>query len=172
MTGETSWVGSRHWLFAMSTIHIRCLRLDDVPEVAALLEQLARSSITGEFSPQAEEKFLRSNDAAAIRGFIAQGFQYWVALSVQTIIGFVGIRDNSHLYHLFVAQPFQRQGIARLLWQNAREACRAAGNLGRFTVNSSNNAVEAYEALGFRRSEPMQNSDGILYNPMVLESAD
>ena len=154
----------------MSTIHIRRLGLDDVEEVAALLEQLAKASIISEFSPQAQDKFLHSNDAAAIRGFIAQGFQYWVALSGRSIIGFVGIRDNSHLYHLFVAEPFQRQGIARRLWQTAREACCAGGNPGRFTVNSSNNAIQVYEAFGFRRCQPMQNSDGVLYNPMVLES--
>ncbi|MGI8981615.1 MAG: GNAT family N-acetyltransferase [Pirellulaceae bacterium] len=155
----------------MSTIQIRRLRPDDVADVAALLEQLARTSITGEFSPLAQEKFLRSNDAAAIHGFIANGFQYWVAESNQAIIGFVGIRDNSHLYHLFVAKSFQRQGIAHQLWQVAQEACQAAGNPGRYTVNSSNNAVGFYESLGFRRSHPMQDSDGVLYNPMIMETA-
>ena len=153
----------------MPAIHIRRLEPGDVPDVAALLEQLARTSITGEFSPLAQEKFLRSNDAAAIHGFIAHGFQCWVAESNQAIIGFVGVRDNSHLYHLFVAEPFQRQGIARQLWRVAQEACQAAGNPGRFTVNSSNNAVAFYESLGFRRSHPMQDSDGVLYNPMIME---
>jgi ribosomal protein S18 acetylase RimI-like enzyme len=153
----------------MSTIHIRPLTLADVPEVATLLEQLAKTSITCEFSPQAAEKFLRSNDAAAIRGFVGSGYLYWVAEIEQVIVGFMGIRDNSHLYHLFVADSMQRQGLARRLWQVAKDACRAAGNPGRFTVNSSNNAVGFYEALGFHRSHPMQDSEGVLYNPMMID---
>jgi ribosomal protein S18 acetylase RimI-like enzyme len=156
----------------VSTIHIRPLRLDDIDKVAALLERLARGAITGEFTPQAEEKFLRNNDATAIQGFVAAGFRYWVAENDQGIVGFVGVRDSSHLYHLFVAEAFQRQGLARRLWQTARDACCAAGNPGRFTVNSSNNAIGVYEAFGFRRSQPMQDSDGVLYNPMVLEGDD
>lgn len=154
----------------MQTIQIRRIDLDDISDVAVLLEQLAKKSITCEFSPQAQEKFLLSNDATAIRSFIANGFDYWVAEINQTIVGFVGVRDKSHLYHLFVAESFQRQGISRRLWQVAKDACCAAGNPGRFTVNSSNNAVGVYEAFGFRRSQPMQDSDGVLYNPMVLES--
>ena len=83
------------------------------------------------------------------------------------IVGFVGVRDNKHLYHLFVANDFQRRGVARRLWTVAREECIAAGNPGTFTVNSSNNAVAAYERLGFVRSGPTKNDDGVLYNPMA-----
>lgn len=154
----------------MPPIQIRPLKLDDVPDVAKLLEQLARKSITCEFSPEAEEKFLSSNDAAAIRGFIANGFAYWVAERDQAIVGFVGVRDNSHVYHLFVGESVQGQGLATRLWQVAKEACCRAGNSGRFTVNSSNYAVGFYEALGFRRSQPMQDSGGVLYNPLEMSS--
>jgi ribosomal protein S18 acetylase RimI-like enzyme len=98
---------------------------------------------------------------------VARGFRYHVAESNGRVVGFVGVRDNRHLYHLFVAHDFQRQGIARRLWTIAREQCIAAGNPGTFSVNSSNGAVAVYERLGFVRSGPMKNDDGVLYNPMV-----
>ncbi|HWI98136.1 MAG TPA: GNAT family N-acetyltransferase [Burkholderiales bacterium] len=56
-------------------------------------------------------------------------------------------------------------------WSVARTDCLAAGNPGGFTVNSSNNAVAIYEKLGFVRTAPMQNKDGVLYNPMATNHA-
>ena len=152
-----------------SPILIRPLKLDDIDAVVALFQELARKSITFEFTPQGEERLLRSNNADSLRTYIADGFRYWVAECDQTLAGFVGMRGNSHLYHLFVAETFQRRGLARRLWQVARDACLNDGNPGKFTVNSSNNAVAVYEALGFRRTLPMQNVDGVLFNPMILE---
>lgn len=155
----------------MNEISIRAARSEDIPAIAKLLEQLARRHITFEFSPSVEEKFLKSNDEASINTFIANGFRYWVAERSHEIVGFAGVRDHSHLYHLFVAEHAQRQGIARRLWQTAMHYCRAAGNSGRFTVNSSNNAVAVYESFGFVRSGPQQNADGVLFNPMALEES-
>jgi ribosomal protein S18 acetylase RimI-like enzyme len=155
----------------MNRISIRRVRPGDVPVIAALLEQLARRYITAEFTRSAEENFLKSNDEASIRAFIASGFEYWVAERCDAIIGFVGVRDHSHLYHLFVAEAEQNRGVARALWQVAERACRLAGNPGRFTVNSSNNAVGVYESFGFVRAGQTQDSGGVLFNPMVFQDA-
>jgi ribosomal protein S18 acetylase RimI-like enzyme len=139
----------------------------DVPPVAALFEALALEHIAHEFDARARERFLATNNESGIRGFVQRGFRYHVAESDGRIVGFVGVRDNQHLYHLFVANDFQRQGVARHLWMIAREQCIASGNPGTFTVNSSNAAVAVYERLGFVRSGPMKNDDGVLYNPMT-----
>ena len=139
----------------------------DIGPVASLLAALALEHITHEFDARARERFLAKNDESNIRDFVARGFRYHVAESHGRIVGFVGMRDNRHLYHLFVANDFQRRGVARRLWTVAREECVAAGNPGKFTVNSSNNAVAVYEKLGFVRFGPMKNDDGVLYNPMA-----
>jgi ribosomal protein S18 acetylase RimI-like enzyme len=155
----------------MATIGIRVAQLEDVPAIATLLERLARRYITSEFAPSAEQKFLLGNDEASLRAFMGLGYRYWVANKNDEIVGFAGVRDHSHLYHLFVAETVQRQGVARALWQTVVNACLVAGNPGRFTVNSSNNAVAVYESFGFVRSGPQQSSDGVLFNPMVLQVA-
>jgi len=156
---------------AGSDCSIRPMSNADVPPVATLLASLAREHITHEFEPRARELFLAKNDETNIRGFIARGFRYHVAESRGRIVGFVGVRDNRHLYHLFVANDFQRRGVARRLWTVVREQCIAAGNPGSFTVNSSNNAIPVYERLGFVRSGPAKNDGGIVYNPMATSGS-
>jgi hypothetical protein len=47
----------------------------------------------------------------------------------------------------------------------------ALGNAGMFTVNASNYAVSRYEGLGFRRTEPTQEKNGVLFNPMRFVNA-
>lgn len=61
----------------------------------------------------------------------------------------IALRGNSHDYHLFVAQAFQRKGLGRSLWRRVYQAALEAGNNWRFTVNSSVSAVPVYERLGF-----------------------
>jgi len=69
---------------------------------------------------------------------------------------------------LFVGRAYQRVGLARRLWSRVKDDSLALGNPGGFTVNASNHAVPAYERLGFRRTEPTKETDGVLYNPMEL----
>jgi len=150
---------------------IRPMEASDLPIVARLLRELAEKYIVPEFVPAARISFLSKNDEGAIAQFVADGFCYHVAEIDGEIVGFVGVRDNRHLYHLFVAALYHRRGIARQLWDVASLECRARGHTGAFTVNSSNNAVAVYERLGFRRTAPVQNSGGVLFNPMA-SSAD
>jgi GNAT superfamily N-acetyltransferase len=88
------------------------------------------------------------------------------------LVGFVGVRENKHLYHLFVSKALQRRGIGRKLWEFAKGECQTAGYRGAFTVNSSNNALPAYERWGFRRDGDARTSNGITFNPMKLEVVD
>jgi ribosomal protein S18 acetylase RimI-like enzyme len=153
-----------------ATPHVRPMRREDIPAVAALLRELAELFILHEFSPSARALFLSKNNEAAIAQFVEDGFRYHVAEVAGEIVGFVGVRDNSHLYHLFVARTLQDQGLGRRLWNIASSECRQCGNGGRFMVNSSNNAVVVYERFGFKRTAPMQDNDGVLFNPMKLLS--
>ena len=140
----------------------------DIEPVARLLNELAAEFIVGEFEGPARQRFLVENNAEAIRGFIANGFRYHVADLNGEIVGFVGIRENKHLYHLFVSKPLHRRGIGRKLWETAKMDCALAGYRGPFTVNSSNHAIPIYERWGFRRDGAAKNSNGITYNPMRL----
>ena len=110
--------------------------------------------------------FLRENDEEGLRGFVRCGHVYHVALDSGELAGFIAIRNNDHLYHLFVDRRWHRQGLARRLWDAARSAALAQGGSGSFTVNASSFAVPVYEAFGFERTGPLQCVKGLQVNPM------
>ncbi len=141
---------------------------DLVPAMAALLRSLALEFIVHESTPVGAATFLAENDEHGIRGYLARGHIFHVALDGDRLAGFIAIRDNSHLFHLFVGTAWQRQGLARRLWHAARAAAIARGGDGNFTVNASNYAVAAYERLGFVRVAPTQCLRGLSFNPMQL----
>jgi GNAT superfamily N-acetyltransferase len=147
-------------------MRIRPLAPPDIADIATLLNALAVTFIVHDSPPDAAATFLRQQDAAAIRANIAAGMAYHVAEIDGALAGFIGVRDRSHVYHLFVDQAYHRRGVARALWHAARDA---AGHAGPFTVNSSTYALPTYEALGFVRTLPMQVQNGIAFHPMRME---
>jgi ribosomal protein S18 acetylase RimI-like enzyme len=154
-------------------MEIRKASSSDAEGIANLIKNLAIKFITPEFSVEATRHFLNANNQAAIEGFFEQGFDYFVAEHAGAmgaeIIGCIGMRNHSHLYHLFIDERWQGQGLARKLWLQAMLYCEAQGNPGSYTVNSSNNAVPVYQALGFVRTAPMQQLQGVWFNPMQLD---
>jgi GNAT superfamily N-acetyltransferase len=144
----------------------------DAKRIGALIQALSKPFLV---SPSGEgaEPFLASIGEAAIEGYISSpNFVYLVADCEGELAGVVALRDNSHLFHLFVAQRFQGRGWGRQLWQVVESAARQAGNPGRFTVNSSLNAVPVYERFGFVVSGPAVQTHGIAFQPMLLQQAE
>ncbi len=87
------------------------------------------------------------------------------------IIGVAGIRDSSHLFHLFVSDNYQGQGLSRKLWERIKSEALTNGNSGRFTVNSAINSESIYLSFGFIRTGEIRNRDGMIDIPMELETA-
>lgn len=153
-------------------MQIRPLVNADIPALADLLRALALEYIVHESPPEGASTFLAENDQAGLRGFLARGHVYHVAHDEHgELAGFIAVRDDSHIFHLFVGKRWQRQGLARRLWDTARGAALARGGDGTFTVNASNYAVPVYEAFGFVRVGPTECVKGLYFNPMRLDAA-
>jgi GNAT superfamily N-acetyltransferase len=152
-------------------MHIEPLTEERLPEAAALLRRMAIAFILHDAAPADAAAFLAEHDEAGLRRNIASGFVYHAALCEGELAGFIGMRERSHVYHLFVDTRRQRQGIARRLWETAQAQALRPGQPGgvpaHFTVNASNYAVAFYTALGFERTAPMQ-CGRVEYNPMRL----
>ena len=140
----------------------------DAPRISEFVCELSREFITPEFPAAARDSFLPDHSEEKVKERLAGDFRFYVAESGGRVAGVAAIRSNAHLYYLFVGKPHQRAGLARRLLSQVVEESLARGNPGKLTVNASNHAVPAYEKLGFRRTEPTKNSDGVLYNPMEL----
>jgi len=81
------------------------------------------------------------------------------------IVGYISIKNPSHLYHLFVSEQYQGKGIARLLWNHVLKT----DQYSTMTVRSSKHAIPVYKQLGFVESAPIGVKDGISFQPMVLK---
>ncbi len=149
-------------------MNIERATIADAAEISALIRSLSKPflvSPTGEGS----EPFYASVNESATAGYLsATNYSYFVARSQGQLVGVVAVRDNSHLFHLFVAEQFQGQGLGRKLWHLAKAEAMDLGNPGQFTVNSSLNAVPVYQSFGFVTTGPVVQKHGVAYQPMEL----
>jgi len=156
-----------------SSIEVRDATVDDAPRISALLTALAEKFIVGEFSEQGRLHLLAHLGVSEMEKRLkAAEYRFQVAQDGAVLAGVVGVRAGTHLQYLFVARSHQRSGLARRLWERARrDAIRDGNAAGRFTVNASSYAISAYERLGFRSVGPVQEANGVWFQPMESAGA-
>ena len=86
------------------------------------------------------------------------------------LVGMLHLRKPSHVAMLFVRSAFQHKGIGRGLLAAADALIGDADC--EITVNSSPNAISAYEHLGFRTIGAEQCVRGIRFIPMRKQKRD
>jgi len=146
---------------------IRLATTEDAPRISALATRLSWAHVLTDQPPAGVDKLLVWMSPDAVAGRIAAGHRHHVAEVGAVLAGAIGTRDDSHVHLLFVDDSFQRRGIARALWQVARDACVVAANPERITVNASAFAVAAYRRLGFVDLGPQQQRDDVIATPMA-----
>ncbi|HWX01615.1 GNAT family N-acetyltransferase [Collimonas sp.] len=144
---------------------LRPAQASDATAISALIRQF-----THEFTISADgsgaEQFLASISVEAEAGYISDPrYRYITACVGDVLAGFIAMRDRSHVFHLFVAPQFQRQGMATRLWQAARAS---APGIQTFTVNSSPAALPVYKRFGFAPTDSRIEMHGICFVPMRL----
>ncbi len=148
---------------------IRKAHPTDAARISELIFKVAHrfnAGPSGEMAPW----FVASISPAAVAGNIGDPrFMYFVGFVGQAIAGVIALRDVAHVYQLFVASEFHRQGIAANLWAHAKAAAIAMGNRDGFNVRSSEYAVPVYERFGFRMAGARAEKDGVIFVPMKLE---
>jgi len=116
------------------------------------------------------EEFLVSLSPDIIRRNLQdEKYCYQLAFDGEALAGVVAVRDNTHLFSLYVGSPWHGQGLGKRLWEVARDAALARGNPGSFTVNSSTFAEAMYRHLGFGATGPVAEMHGIRFIPMRLD---
>ena len=103
-------------------LHIRPAEPSDAAAISELVSALVTKFIAPDCSPSGAVILLNSMTTEAIAGYISQAnFDYQLATLEGELVAVVATRDNSHLYHLFVAEAYQGRGYATLLWQQAQK---------------------------------------------------
>ena len=156
----------------MTGSSIRKGTVEDAPRISKFVCELSEEFIVSEFPVEAQASFLRDHSEEKVKERLSGDFRFYIAEHNESIAAVAAIRSNAHLFYLFVGKAYQRAGLARRLLAQVMADSLALGNPGKFTVNASNYSVPAYERLGFRRTEPTRETDGVLYNPMELVVAE
>jgi len=138
----------------------------DAEAIAGLIASF-QSELTDDPSGAGAEEYLASVSVWAEREYLTSArYRYLLAYSGSQFVGFIAIRDGSHLFHLFVERAHQRQGLARALWERALHELGPPESQGAFTVNSSLAAVPVYRALGFLPAGSIRSVHGISFLSM------
>ncbi len=136
----------------------------DIPQVANLVNSLAHFYLEeGRLDLPNWFSNTLSHSAFAQR-FKSPDFMNFIYEEADTVAGYIALRNNQHLYHLFVSSTHQRKGIARQLWQHVK----ALSGSDHFTLRSSLYAVPVYAKLGFKICGNVGCKDGIGFQPMEL----
>lgn len=155
---------------------IRELRETDIHRAMELVWEVFSEFEAPEYSRQGVDEFRRFIAPEAILEKMRSGeLRLWGCFDGVVIAGVIaakcfdsdseqtGLWRGSHISLLFVKKQYHRQGIARRLYEEAKQACACAREI---TVNSSPYAVEVYKRLGFVPVEDEKIMNGIRFTPM------
>ena len=146
-------------------MHLRPALVADAPAISALIQSLVHY-FTVHAAGDGAAAFLSTLAPEAIAKYIAApNFRCITAWEGDALAGIIALRD--HIFHLFVAQHYQRQGIAAQLWA----AVKTAVHPPVCTVNASVFSVPVYEKFGFTPTGPRAEIHGIAYVPMQRMTA-
>ena len=144
-------------------------------EEKAVCELVARvwdEFVAPQCSQEGLQEFMRYVAPELLRNRSESDHFVLLAVLEDELVGMVEVRQNRHLSLLFVDKAFQRRGIAKELFRRALEACTGVhGTLDKITVNSSPNAVGAYQRMGFVDTGPEYVRNGVPMVPMVYHVA-
>ena len=145
-------------------MNIRRAAPSDASSIAALVRGFEAVPVE---DPRAVASFWDSMSERAHAANIASDrFVYYIAETDKRFRGFIAMRDDTHLFNLFVERPSQGLGVARALLQHAVRQLPSHARTASITVNASLNAVPAYEAFGVRAVGEIVRQHGIAFLPM------
>jgi GNAT superfamily N-acetyltransferase len=147
---------------------IRPADLSDAPEISRFVSELASTHIGPTLGVGGLEKLLASMAADSTITRMADGYPHWVAVEEGATVGVAVVKPPSHIYHLFVRSDRQRSGVGRLLLNEALQFISDTTSCGSITVNSSLNAVDAYQRFGFAATVDPKEDGGVRFLPMRL----
>jgi GNAT superfamily N-acetyltransferase len=148
----------------VSSIIYRQMHPSETAAVSSLAREVFDQFVAPQYQTEGVAEFHRYASAEALSQRHKSGYITLVAQHSGELVGMLHLREPRHVSMLFVRSSRQRGGIARGLL--AAAGALAGDTDCEFTVNSSPNAVSAYERLGFRITGSEECVHGIRFVPM------
>lgn len=143
---------------------IRTAIVSDATSLSTLVSSLSHFFMSSPDEPIPEWLAATLTVPAFKERLLDTGFAHLIAEQDNKIVGYLSVTKAGHLYHCFVAEDYQGQGISRALW----DSIQTQNYSKTWTVRSSLNAVPVYETFGFRSEGEPQEKNGLAFQPMSL----
>lgn len=150
---------------------LRQATMIDAGAISTLLLCVASQFIFPDLPAEGRRQLQLAFSEDAIARLLTDDTYYVVAetsMPPVQLIGVIALRKPCHLYHFFVADTFQGQGLARQLLDAIMPLARRWSDDGALTVNASRYALPIYHHFGFEPQGPMRELNGVLDFPMAL----
>lgn len=145
-------------------MNIREATQSDIPQISALVKSLAHYYLDGAKAQLPVWLADTLTDDAFLSRVSSEEYVNFLCEIDSEVVGYIAVKAPNHLYHLFVAEPFQGQGISRILWEHVL----SHKQYDSFSLRSSLYAVPVYKRFGFIESGEVGTKDGVSFQPMVL----
>jgi GNAT superfamily N-acetyltransferase len=143
------------------------MRHGEEKDVCHLIHRSFDHSVAPACTKRGQRSFKKYADPEEMTRRVRADHFVLLALADADIVGMIEIRSHRHVSLLFVGPEFQGRGIGGELLGKAIELCSSADpHLGGVTVNSSLNALGAYERMGFTAIGREQDINGVRSVPM------
>lgn len=136
---------------------------EDIAAVSKLIEKSFLQFVAPTLNEEGIKNFRLGVSVGAINKRVLNGKLFLVCKIKTIIVGLVEVRNNDHINLLFVAVNAQNKGVGRTLIHSVIKIVSASA----ITVNSSLNAVVAYQKYGFIENGHEGDENGIRYQPMI-----
>ncbi len=136
----------------------------DAAAFSALVCGLSRRWIAPDCTPEGAARLLQMLAPEPTARRLGEGFRYLLAQHGDGLVGVAALRPPAHLFHLFVAEQAQRQGLARRLWNTVQGWVDETAPI---TVNASRHALAVYRSFGFEATAAETSEHGIVFTPML-----
>jgi len=141
----------------------------EVEDVCRFVNNVFDRSVAAHCSEKGRRSFREYADPEAMSHRIRTDHFVLLGEEDGRLSGMIEVRGHRHVSLLFVDLQQQGRGLGHALLQRAVEICQAEDpNVREITVNSSPNAVEIYERMGFDAIGREQSIKGVRSTPMKL----
>jgi GNAT superfamily N-acetyltransferase len=150
-------------------IIIRRMQNGEEYQVSSLVQEVFSGVIAPLYSGRGNQEFLKFIEPESIHARTGKDHVVYVAEDkmLKRIVGILEIKNFLHIELLFVEKSYQHKGIGRLLLEKVKVS-GTEKSVHEITVNSSPNAVRAYQSYGFTILDEEKEKNGIRYVPMKL----
>lgn len=142
-------------------IRIRRFRDDDALEASELIRKTL-TEVNRKFYPKSVIDYLNNEFSPKFLIELSKDREFFVAIEKSKITGTITI-INDYIGTLFVNPEHHHKGIGTKLMETIENLAKKR-KIEKLRLNSSINAVDFYEKLGYKKGEPSQSEEyGITY---------